>query len=161
MIGKIQEAAAVNVAVPQQTDTTKEKVQDGASDGQQADNAAIKTDTQNNNDTAALKDTKQTTDPIEAQKLKQQEEKKADEKKAEEKKIDEKSVKEMTKELNKLMKNIDCDLEFNYYKELGMVTVKLVDKNTDEVIKECPPEDMIKGMIKAKEWIGTFLDKNA
>ena len=43
----------------------------------------------------------------------------------------------------------------------AVMSVKMIDKATQEVIKECPPEDMIKGMIKAKEWIGAFLDKNA
>ena len=76
-------------------------------------------------------------------------------------KMDEKTVSQMTKELNKLMSNINCDLEFQYHKEVNVMSVKMVDKNTQEVIKEYPPEDMIKGMIKAKEWIGAFLDKNA
>ena len=38
---------------------------------------------------------------------------------------------------------------------------KSKDKTTKETIKEFPPEDMIKNMINAKEWIGAFLDKNA
>ena len=75
--------------------------------------------------------------------------------------MDEKSVSNMTKELNKLMSKINCDLEFQYHKEVNLMSVKMIDKATQEVIKECPPEDMIKGMIKAKEWIGAFLDKNA
>ena len=76
-------------------------------------------------------------------------------------KMDEKAVNEMTKELNKLMSKINCDLEFQYHKEVNLMSVKMIDKATQEVIKECPPEDMIKGMIKAREWIGAFLDKNA
>ncbi len=76
-------------------------------------------------------------------------------------KMDEKSVNNMTKELNKLMSQINCNLEFQYHKEVNMMSVKMIDKNTNEVLKEYPPEDMIKGMIKAKEWIGAFLDKNA
>ena len=76
-------------------------------------------------------------------------------------KLDEKAVNEMTKELNKLMSKINCDLEFQYHKEVNLMSVKMIDKATQEVIKECPPEDMIKGMIKAREWIGAFLDKNA
>lgn len=76
-------------------------------------------------------------------------------------KMDEKAVNEMTKELNKLMSKINCDLEFQYHKEVNVMSVKMIDKATQEVIKECPPEDMIKGMIRAREWIGAFLDKNA
>jgi len=75
--------------------------------------------------------------------------------------LDEKTVSQMTKELNKLMSKINCDLEFQYHKEVNVMSVKMIDKSTQEVIKEYPPEDMIKGMIKAKEWIGAFLDRNA
>ena len=74
-------------------------------------------------------------------------------------KMDEKSVNNMTKELNKLMSQINCNLEFQYHKEVNVMSVKMVDKETKEVLKEYPPEDMIKGMIAAKEWIGAFLDK--
>ena len=74
-------------------------------------------------------------------------------------KMDEKSVSNMTKELNKLMSQINCNLEFQYHKEINMMSVKMIDKDTKEVLKEYPPEDMIKGMIAAREWIGAFLDK--
>ena len=70
-------------------------------------------------------------------------------------------VSEMTRELNELMSKLSCDLEFQYHKEVGVMSVKMVDKNTKEVIKEFPPEEMVEGMIKAQEWLGAFLDKNA
>ncbi len=76
-------------------------------------------------------------------------------------KMDENSVSLMTKELNELMSKINCDLRFQYHKEVDVMSVKMVDKSTDEVIKEFPPEEMVKNMIKAKEWIGAFLDRNA
>jgi flagellar protein FlaG len=74
-------------------------------------------------------------------------------------KMNEESVSLMTEELNKLMSKINCDLEFQYHKEVNMMSVKMLDKNTKEVLKEYPPEEMIKGMIEAREWIGAFLDK--
>lgn len=75
--------------------------------------------------------------------------------------MDEESVNNMTNELNELMDKINCDLEFKWNKEVDLMTVTMVDKKTKETIKEFPPEDMIKNMINAKEWIGAFLDKNA
>ena len=30
-----------------------------------------------------------------------------------------------------------------------------------EVLKEFPPEEMVKSMVKTKEWIGAFLDEHA
>ena len=74
--------------------------------------------------------------------------------------MDEKSVNLMTKELNELMSKINCDLEFSYHKEVNLMSVKMIDKNTQEVLKEMPPESMIKHMMAAKDWLGAFLDKN-
>ena len=75
--------------------------------------------------------------------------------------INEEFVSEMTKELNELMSKLNCDLEFQYHKEVNVMSVKMIDKKTNEVIKEYPPEEMVEGMIKAQEWLGAFLDRNA
>ena len=73
----------------------------------------------------------------------------------------EQSVSLMTKELNELMSRINCNIAFQYHKEVDVMTVKMIDKKTQKVIKEMPPEDMVENMIKAKDWLGAFLDKNA
>jgi flagellar protein FlaG len=73
----------------------------------------------------------------------------------------EEDMQEMMKELNELMSRINCNLEFSYHKEVNVMSVKMIDKSTREVIKELPPEEMIDNMIQAKDWIGAFLDKNA
>ena len=73
----------------------------------------------------------------------------------------EEDMQEMMKELNELMSRINCNLEFSYHKEVNVMSVKMIDKATNEVIKELPPEEMIDNMIQAKDWIGAFLDKNA
>ena len=67
----------------------------------------------------------------------------------------------ITEALNELMSKMNCDLEFKYYDKLDQLTVKMIDKKTKETIKEFPPEEVIKAMIKTKDWIGTFLDKLA
>jgi len=76
-------------------------------------------------------------------------------------KLDEDSVSMLTKELNELMSQINCDLEFKYNKEVDLMTVKMVDKKTNEVLREYPPEEMVENMIKAREWLGAFLDRQA
>lgn len=73
----------------------------------------------------------------------------------------EEDMQQMMKELNELMSRINCNLEFSYHKEVNVMSVKMIDKETQEVIKELPPEEMIDNMIQAKDWIGAFLDKNA
>ena len=57
------------------------------------------------------------------------------------------------------MSRINCNLEFQYHKEVDMMSVKMLDKKTGDVLKEVPPESLIKHMIKAKDWLGAFLDK--
>ena len=73
--------------------------------------------------------------------------------------MSEESVSEMTDTFNQLMDKINCNIEFNYNKEVDMFNVKMIDKETKEVIKEFPPEEMIENMIKAKDWLGAFIDK--
>ncbi len=79
--------------------------------------------------------------------------------------IDEKALDNITQELNQLMSKINANLQFNYHQEVGVMSIRMVDKETQEVIKELPPEDMIKNMVKSKIWlgavIGTFVDKSA
>ncbi len=75
--------------------------------------------------------------------------------------MDEESVSYMMQELNELMSKINCNLQFQYHKEVNMMSVRMLDKKTHEVIKEVPPEDMLDQMAKAREWLGAFLDKNA
>ena len=53
--------------------------------------------------------------------------------------MSEKSVNEMTETFNKLMDKINCDVEFKYNKEVDMFNVKMIDKQSGEVIKEFPP----------------------
>ena len=146
MIGKIQDivtAAVVTAAVGNNTQNT---VDNGT------EQAAAQANSAEASQQNAVVQNAQNTD---AQNGKQKDSKQKKDK------MDEKAVNEMTKELNKLMSKINCDLEFQYHKEVNLMSVKMIDKATQEVIKECPPEDMIKGMIKAREWIGAFLDKNA
>lgn len=73
--------------------------------------------------------------------------------------MSEESVNEMTDTFNQLMDKINCNLEFKYNKEVDMFNVKMIDKETKEVIKEFPPEEMIENMIKAKDWLGAFIDR--
>lgn len=77
------------------------------------------------------------------------------------KKLNKEDVNQITAALNKFMGSINCDLEFKYYEKVDQLSVKMVDQKTNETIKEFPPEDIMKAMIKTKEWIGLFLDKKA
>jgi flagellar protein FlaG len=87
------------------------------------------------------------------------EEQKEEEARLERGTMSEESVSDMTDTFNQLMDKINCNLEFSYNKEVDMLNVKMIDKETKEVIKEFPPEEMIENMIKAKDWLGAFIDR--
>lgn len=73
--------------------------------------------------------------------------------------VNEETVDFMTKELNDLMSKTNYNLQFDYHQFEDVMTVRMIDKETDEVIKEMPPEDLVKSIMKAKIWLGAFIDK--
>ena len=56
---------------------------------------------------------------------------------------------------------MNCNIAFEYHKEVDVMSVRMLEKKTGKLIKEMPPEYMIKGMEKTREWLGTFLDQPA
>ncbi len=148
MIGKVQDMVASAIVVGAAEKASANKIADST----QKVNAEVAT--AKASDMESVKEqVKKSDDAQEANNQNQQKE--------DEQKMDENSVSYMTKELNDLMRRIDADLEFQYHKEVNTMSVKMLDKKTGEVLKEVPPEEMIKHMIKAKDWLGAFLDKNA
>ena len=150
MIGKVQDMVTAAIVV-------------GAADKVSSDNSAVSTQNANSQQGIAS-DMSQVSASQQIQQTNQantESKDKQDKKDKDNQQMDEKSVNLMTKELNELMSKINCDLEFSYHKEVNLMSVKMIDKNTQEVLKEMPPESMIKHMMAAKDWLGAFLDKNA
>ena len=150
MIGKVQDMVTAAIVV-------------GAADKVSNDNSAVSTQNANSQQGIAG-DLSQASASQQIQQMDQantDSKDKQDKKDKDNQQMDEKSVTLMTKELNELMSKINCDLEFSYHKEVNLMSVKMIDKNTQEVLKEMPPESMIKHMVAAKDWLGAFLDKNA
>lgn len=75
--------------------------------------------------------------------------------------FNEEDVKEISQALTEFMSKLNTNLEFDYYEKLGRFAVKMIDKQTKEVIKEFPPEKILEAMEKTREWIGLILDKKA
>ncbi|MBN2652261.1 MAG: flagellar protein FlaG [Spirochaetales bacterium] len=66
-------------------------------------------------------------------------------------------IKSMTNALNR-------DLEFNIDRETDQIFVKIINKSTDEVVRELPAEDLRnlhKKMKEAIEIVGLFVDEQA
>lgn len=70
-------------------------------------------------------------------------------------------VDEIVKDLINLTSTLDKKLKFEVNRELGMVTVKVIDRATEEVIKEIPPKDLQKLHIRLREAIGILIDEKA
>jgi flagellar protein FlaG len=51
---------------------------------------------------------------------------------------------ELAKKLQNMLKNNDLSIEFTMDKDINKMIMKLVDENTDETIKQFPPEIAIK-----------------
>lgn len=75
--------------------------------------------------------------------------------------VDEKDLSLINDTLNKFMEKMNSDIRFNYCKELDRLTVQVVNRKNNEVIKEFPPKEMIEVLTGIKEWVGMILDKKA
>lgn len=77
-----------------------------------------------------------------------------------EKELSEDDVSKMSDALNKFMEQSkDSNIKFDYCKELNRITMQVVNKKTNEVIKEFPPKKMLDVLIGIREWVGVLLDK--
>lgn len=65
-----------------------------------------------------------------------------------------KSVEEINK---KIMKNTEC--KFGIHEKTGRVTIKIVDKETNEVVREVPPEKTLEMIAKVWEFVGLLVDE--
>ena len=68
-------------------------------------------------------------------------------------------IKEDSQQLQKMFEMVDGrKLQFNVNKELGSVVVRVVDSNTNQVLKEIPSEDMQKLKLRLRKAIGNLFD---
>lgn len=75
------------------------------------------------------------------------------------KQISKQQTEKYLKELLHLTSVFDRELRFSVNKKLNQVVVKVIDSHTDKVIKEIPPEDIIRLHENMKEVIGLLFDK--
>lgn len=66
-------------------------------------------------------------------------------------------IKRAVEDLNKKMKHTSC--EFGIHEATNRVTIKIVDNDTKEVIKEFPPEETLDMIVKVWEVAGLMVDE--
>lgn len=84
--------------------------------------------------------------------------KKLQEQKLQEQAQDQAAMKSAAKDINKLI-NRNTVAEFGYHEATHRITIKIKDKDTDEVIKEIPSEKALKMLQKAWEIAGILVDE--
>ena len=67
------------------------------------------------------------------------------------------SIKEATNRANRKMERTRC--EYSYHEETKRVSIKVIDKDTDKVIREIPPEKSLDMLQKMWEMAGILVDE--
>ncbi|SIQ88950.1 flagellar protein FlaG [Alkalispirochaeta americana] len=62
-------------------------------------------------------------------------------------------------ELRRVTRNFNKQLNFSYNEDLGQMIVKVIDRNTDTVIRELPPAELQRVHIRIREAIGLLFDE--
>lgn len=61
--------------------------------------------------------------------------------------------------MNKVSELYNRQLRFDVYEDTNKLYVQIIDENTQEVIKQIPPEEMLELSAKIQEMVGIMLDK--
>lgn len=68
-------------------------------------------------------------------------------------------IKSEISKANRKLKRHDIKCEFGYHEETRRVTIKVMDKDTEEVIREIPPEETLEMIQKMWELAGLMVDE--
>ncbi|TAH69452.1 MAG: flagellar protein FlaG [Anaerolineaceae bacterium] len=68
-------------------------------------------------------------------------------------------IKSEISKANKRLKSHNTKCEFSYHEETRRVTIKVMDKETEEVIREIPPEKTLEMIEKMWELAGFLIDE--
>lgn len=68
-------------------------------------------------------------------------------------------IRRSVEELRSVSRNYNKRLSFSLNEELGQMVVKVIDRNTDKVIKELPPAELQRAHIRIRQAIGLLLDE--
>lgn len=71
--------------------------------------------------------------------------------------LSQEKIKKAVETINKQLSNTEC--QYGFHEKTNRVTLKIVDKETDKVIKEFPPEKTLEMIAKAWELAGILVDE--
>ncbi len=68
-------------------------------------------------------------------------------------------VQNMVDDVNKVIRYINERLQFSVHEETNRIMVKVLDRETEEVLREIPPEKMLDLISKLQDIAGLLVDK--
>lgn len=77
------------------------------------------------------------------------------------KEINEADVKKATEKVNKLFEDKNTHVEYEFHGKSKRMSIKIIDNNTKEVVKEIPPKKLIDMVDKLCELAGLVMDEKA
>lgn len=72
---------------------------------------------------------------------------------------DSKRIKDAVDHANQTMRQSKTKCEFSYHEETKRVSIKVIDEETEEVIREIPPEETLEMLSKMWELAGLMVDE--
>ena len=70
-----------------------------------------------------------------------------------------KELQKVIEELNEAMNPLNIDLKFKFNDKIDELTVLVIDKKDNRVIREFPPKEALKLMEKMRELVGMLFDE--
>ena len=70
-------------------------------------------------------------------------------------------LKTIIRDLQRVSETFDRRLSFSLNEKLGQVVVKVIDNDTDKVVREIPPAELQRVYERIREVIGLLFDKSA
>jgi flagellar protein FlaG len=80
-------------------------------------------------------------------------------KKVERKDVNENELNRAMEELNKHFQIFNTRLSFSFNDDNDMTVIKIQDRNSGEVIKQIPPQEMLDSLSKISNIVGILIDK--
>jgi len=73
--------------------------------------------------------------------------------------LDAKKMQEFVDSLNRFLLAFDQKLKFRIYEDTNRLWVRIIDVETDKVLREIPSEDALKLAVRIKEFLGLLVDE--
>ena len=67
---------------------------------------------------------------------------------------------EIVDQLNKTVDGHEPKISFSYHDKINRVIMKIIDSDTNEVVREIPAKDLVKLLENLNEYIGVFFDES-